>query len=177
MRALSLLLLFAVAACAQQQTIEFLPSRKGAEELRAMQTRVVAGEPDEVTRAVIGTLHDLGYRITRADAETGTISATRATALRMAVVVRPRPPGQVAVRANATIVALRQEAQVDATEFYAANFFNQLSAFMQRDLAVLASREDAPEAVRPVAERLATRDRAAASPESPAQPPQGTPTR
>ncbi|MFC7541631.1 hypothetical protein ACFQU2_22180 [Siccirubricoccus deserti] len=116
MRALPLLLLIGVAACAQQQTVEFLPSRKGAEELRAMQTRVVAGEPDEVARAVIGTLHDLGYRITRADAETGTISATRATALRIAVVVRPRPPGQVAVRANATIVALRQEAQVDAAD-------------------------------------------------------------
>ncbi|MBC4015674.1 hypothetical protein [Siccirubricoccus deserti] len=174
MRALPLLLLIGVAACAQQQTVEFLPSRKGAEELRAMQTRVVAGEPDEVARAVIGTLHDLGYRITRADAETGTISATRATALRIAVVVRPRPPGQVAVRANATIVALRQEAQVDAAEFYSANFFNQLSAFMQRDLVTLASREEAPEAVRPVAERLALRERAAAA-ESPAQPSQGTP--
>jgi hypothetical protein len=177
MRTLSLLLLLTVAACVQPQTVEFLPSRKGAEELRAMQTRVVAGEPDEVTRAVIGTLHDLGYRITRADAETGTISATRATALRIAVVVRPRPPGQVAVRANATIVALRREAQVDAAEFYSANFFNRLSAYMARDLTVLAAREEAPEAVRPVAERSPSRDRTATAPESPAQPPQETPTR
>lgn len=171
MRLLPLLALLAATACAPQ-TVEFLPSRKSAEELRAMQTRTVAGEPDDVMRSVIATLHDLGYRITRADAETGTVSATRATALRLAVVVRPKPPGQVAVRANATIVALRREAQVDAAEFYANNFFNQLSAFMQRDLANLAGQEDAPEAVRPVAERNLLRERAAPPP---AAQPQETP--
>ena len=61
-------------------------------------------------RGVAATLHDLGYRITKADAATGTVSGTRSTALRLAVVVQPRGPSESVVRANATIVSLRREA-------------------------------------------------------------------
>src|SRR6478609_5790993 len=98
-----------LAGCAQPQT-EFLASKKGAVELRAMQTRLVPGDANTVERGVAATLHDLGYRITKADAATGTISGTRSTALRLAVVVQPRGPTESVVRANATIVSLRKEA-------------------------------------------------------------------
>lgn len=166
------LVLFGAVGCAQQPSVEFVPSRKSATELRAMQTRAIDGDPDSVIRGVIATLHDLGYRITRADAETGTISATKQTALRMAVVVRPRPPGQSIVRANATIVGLGREAQVDSPEFYAANFFRPLGEMMQRDPALLSDQEQVPDAAQPVAERSrrgtapATGSRAPAGPSS-----------
>lgn len=139
-----------LAACAAPQP-EFQASRKSAVELRAIQARLVPGDGDTVMRGVVETLHDLGYRITRVDAASGTVSATRQTALRMAVVVQPRTPRESVVRANATIVAL-QEAQVDSPEFYERNFFAQLGSTMQRQLAALPEDVAAPEAVRPTAE-------------------------
>lgn len=164
------LALFGAAGCAQHPSVEFVPSRKSATELRAMQTRAIDGDTDKVVRGVIATLHDLGYRITRADAESGTVSATKQTALRMAVVVQDRPPGRSIVRANATIVGLGREAQVDSPEFYAANFFRPLGEMLQRDLALLSDQEQVPDAAQPVAERSSrgtaatTGSRAAAGP-------------
>ena len=63
----ALALVALLAGCAQPQT-EFLASKKGAVELRAMQTRLVPGDANTVQRGVAATLHDLGYRITKADA-------------------------------------------------------------------------------------------------------------
>ena len=91
---LTLALIAPLAACAVANPgITFLPSKKSAVELRAVQTRLIPGDPDNVMRGVIATLHDLGYRITKADPGAGTVSATRQTALRMAVAVRNCSPG------------------------------------------------------------------------------------
>ncbi|MDO9708518.1 hypothetical protein [Paracraurococcus lichenis] len=167
-----------VSGCAPQQ--QFIPSTKSAVELRAMQTRLVPADKITVMRGVAATLHDLGYRITKADAESGTISGTRATALRLAAVVQPRGADEAVVRANATIVSV-QEAQVDAPEFYARNFFEPLSATLQRQLAAVPEDLAVPEAVRPVAELNTAKQREAAaktaSAPASATPATGTPTR
>lgn len=163
-----------LVACAQPQT-EFLPSKKSAVELRAMQTRLVPGDANTVQRGVAATLHDLGYRITKADAATGTISGTRSTALRLAVVVQPRGPQDAVVRANATIVSLRREAQVDSPEFYAKLFFDPLGATLQRSLAALPDDVAAPEALRPVAELNTAKEREAAGKPAGAPATGGTP--
>ncbi len=113
-------------------------------------------------RGVVATMHDLGYRITKADAATGTISGTRSTALRLAAVVQPRGAGQSIVRANATIVSLRREAQVDAPEFYSRNFFDPLGATLQRELAAVPAEVTAPDATHPVAELNTAKERRAA---------------
>ncbi|MFC7609464.1 hypothetical protein [Teichococcus aestuarii] len=151
-----------LAACAQQQTV-FEPSRKPATELRAAQVRLVPVDAESAMRGVIATLHDLGYRITKVEPEAGTVSATRVTALRMAVVVRPRSPGESVVRANATIVAPLREAQVDSAEFYQKNFFAQLAATLQREVAEAPADVTAPEAQRPTAELNTIQEREAAA--------------
>lgn len=174
-RFVTIALALSIGACAQQSTDNFIPSRKPATELRAMQVRVIDAEPDTAMRGVIATLHDLGYRITRADAETGTVSATRQTSLRMAVVVQPRPPRQSIVRANATLIRLGREAQVDSPEFYAANFFRPLGDTLQRNLALLGEGDVVPDPARPLAERLTSRLVPATGASSPSAPaPLGT---
>jgi hypothetical protein len=127
-----------------------------------MQTRLVPGDSSAVMRGVVATMHDLGYRITKADAATGTVSGTRSTALRLAAVVQPRDAGQSIVRANATIVSLRREAQVDAPEFYSRNFFDPLGATLQRELAAVPAEVAAPDATHPVAELNTAKERRAA---------------
>lgn len=151
-----------LSACAQPGVV-FVESKKSAVELRSMQSRVVPGNSNAVMRGVVATMHDLGYRITRADAATGTISGTRATTLRLAAVVQPRDAGQSVVRANATILSPGREAQVDAPEFYNRNFFEPLGATLQRELAALPEEIQAPEAARPVAELNTARERKAAN--------------
>ncbi len=163
-----------LAGCAQQRQMEFVASRKPATELRIMQTRVVDGDADDVMRGVIATLHDLGYRITRADAATATVSATREASLRLAVVVQPRPPGQTVVRANASLLGVGREAQIDSPEFYTRNFFTPLAEMMQRQLARIAEADAAPEAARPIAERAPARSGSRAAP-PPASETQETP--
>jgi hypothetical protein len=56
-------------------------------------------------RSVIATLQDLGFTIDQADAELGTITATRyhQTTMRMTVTVVRRGEEKVSVRANARI--------------------------------------------------------------------------
>jgi hypothetical protein len=120
-------------------------------------------------RGVVATLHDLGYRITRIEPEARTISATRRTTLRMAVVVQPRGPAESTVRANASLVALAREAQIDSAEFYQRNFFEPLGATLGRMPAAAGDDETAPAAPRPVAEINTAREReAAAQRQSPA---------
>jgi len=175
-------LLFALApvACAPPVARDnFVPSTKTAVELRSVQTRVVPAAPDITLRAAIATLHDLGYRITKVEPDAGTISATRQTALRMAVVVQPFAGGQSVVRANATLIGLGREAQIDSPMFYRANFFEPMGAMLQRTLAEVAPDMATPEAVRPIPEPPVQRLRQAAAPEARAArtPDQGPPPR
>ncbi len=155
-------LLGLLAACAQPG-IQFEASKKSPLELRSAQTRLIAGDQDAVMRGVVATLHDLGYRITKVEVGAGTVSATRQTTLRMAVVVSPRSAQESVVRANATIVALRREAQVDSPVFYARNFFDPLGAALQRDVIAVPEEAAVPDALMPVAERNTARERAAAA--------------
>ena len=153
-----------LAGCANQQPqTEFIASRKSAVELRSMQVRSVPADADTTMRGVIATLHDLGYRITRVEPEARTVSATRQTALRMAVIVQPRGAAESTVRANATLIAPLREAQIDSPEFYQRNFFEPLGATMGRVPVELAAEASAPEAPRPVAELNTTREREAAA--------------
>jgi hypothetical protein len=154
----------AIAGCSVgPPTTEFIPSKKSAVELRAAQGRLVAGNEDVVMRGVVATLHDLGYRITKVEAGAGTVSATRQTELRMAVVVRPKDATESIVRANATIVAVNRESQVDSAEFYEKDFYDELGGNLQRNIAALPDDVTPPEAVRPAAELNTASERKAAA--------------
>jgi hypothetical protein len=150
--ALASLLVSACVAPPAQPVFE--PSARSAVELRAMQTRIVEGEENAVLRGVVATLQDLGYRITRAEAGAGTVSATRLTGLRLAVVVRGQADGRSLVRANATVLGLGRERQVDSPEFYLRNFFIPLRDTIGREMLIADAAVAAPEALRPTAEVL-----------------------
>jgi hypothetical protein len=161
---IALVLAGAVAGCAaNQQQVEFIQSRKSAVELRSMQVRAVPADADATMRGVIATLHDLGYRITRVEPDARTVSATRQTALRLAVVVQARGQAESTVRANATVIAPFREAQVDSPEFYQRNFFEPLGATLGRMPVQLAAEVAVPDAPRPVAEINTAREREAAA--------------
>jgi hypothetical protein len=168
-----------LTGCVQNPIIVFVPSTKSAVELRVAQVRVVPGDPDDVMRGVIGTLHDLGYRIIKAEPGAGTVSATRQTTLRMAVVVRKGVGENAVIRANATIVSLAQESQVDSPEFYRRDFFLPLEEALHRQLALSTDDTSAPEAVRPIAELNSAKEResAAARAAAPAHQPSPTETK
>ena len=114
-----------------------------------MQTRLVDGDAGPVTRGVIATLHDLGYRITKAEPGAGTVTATKLNTVRLTAVVRQRAPGQSVVRANAVVLMPRTETQVDEPEFYLRNFFAPLSATLGRNASAAPADESVPDAVRP----------------------------
>ena len=174
-RFLVLCALLPFVACAPaNQEVQFIPSKKSALELRAAETRLVPGNADTVMRGVIATLHDLGYRITKVDSEAGTVSATRQTLLRMAVVVSRRSSTETIVRANATIMSLRQEAQVDSAEFYEKDFFVVLGTTLARQPVAVPDTVPTPDAARPVGELNTAKDRAAAA-KAQAQPSVTTP--
>lgn len=74
-------------------------------ELRSMQTRgFETDDKNMVTRTVIATLQDLHFVIDKADADLGTVSATKLDGyqIKMTVTVRPKSKTMMAVRANAT---------------------------------------------------------------------------
>ncbi len=154
--------LVSLGACTPVPRDQFVASQKSPVELRAMQTRLVAGDDNSAMRSVIATLHGLGYRITRAETEAGTVSGTRSAVLRMAVVVRPAAAGQSIVRANATVLGFGNEAQVDDPELYADNFFRALAEVMGRQPLEAPVSDTIPDAVRPVAEVNSAADRKAA---------------
>ena len=146
---------FLAAGCAvAPPQLVFEPSARSAVELRAMQTRVVDGDENAVLRDVIATLQDLGYRITRAEAGAGTVSATRLTGLRMAVVVRGHGDRQSLVRANATVLGIGRERQVGSPDFYLRNFFVPLRDNIGREVMMADAGVSAPDAARPFAEAL-----------------------
>jgi hypothetical protein len=158
----------ALSACVAPQTT-FIPSTKSALELRSVQTRTVPLEADAAMRGVVATMHDLGYRITRVAPDARTISGTRQSTLRMAVVVRSKGPEQSAVRANATIIAPRTEAQVDSAAFYQRNFFEPLGATIGRTPTAFAADDVAPEAARPIPEVNTAKEREALAAAAPKQ--------
>lgn len=177
-----LLLLLAVVACGPPPN-EFVPSTRSAVELRGIQTRVIQGDPLTVQRDVAGALQDRGYRILRADTDTGVISAVRGTVLQVVFVVQGRNPGESVVRANATVRAFGREGQVDSPAFYDAGLFRPLAEFMQREVTALPEGANAPDAIRPtvetntVAQRQAAAQAQAAQPTTQAPaPPQATPS-
>lgn len=155
--------LLSLSACEVIPKTEFIASKKSPLELRAMQTRLVPGDDNSAMRGAIATLHGLGYRITRAEVDAGTVSGTRSAVLRMAVVVRQEKPGQSVMRANATILGIGREAQVDDPEFYSQNFFIPLTQTIGRQLGDASDGDNIPDAVRPTAEINSARERKAAA--------------
>lgn len=92
-----------VTGCATTQQ-RLLDSDSSQVQLRSIQTRAFDTTDKEKTlRTIMSTLQDLGFVIDKADANLGTVSATKLKyyALRMTVTVRPRGETQLLVRANA----------------------------------------------------------------------------
>jgi hypothetical protein len=90
-------------ACSNQPNEEIMQGAS-AVQLRAYQTRVFdSSEKLSMLRSVIATLQDLGFIIDEANADLGTVTATRASGsrIRITVAVRPRGDSQLAVRASA----------------------------------------------------------------------------
>jgi hypothetical protein len=86
-------------------------------EMRQIQTRQYDTLDKAMTmRSVIATLQDLGFTIDQADAELGTITATRLHeyTMRMTVTVVQKEASQISVRANARI---GEDAVTDAATY------------------------------------------------------------
>lgn len=94
-----------VAGCATTTPVDI--SGSGSQlEMRQIQTRQYDTLNKALTmRSVVATLQDLGFTIDQADAELGTITATRyhEYTMRMTVTVVQRGEEKVSVRANARI--------------------------------------------------------------------------
>jgi hypothetical protein len=94
-----------IAACATTTPVDI--SGSGSQlEMRQIQTRQYDTLSKALTmRSVVATLQDLGFTIDQADAELGTITATRyhEYTMRMTVTVVQRGEEKVSVRANARI--------------------------------------------------------------------------
>ncbi len=151
-----------LAGCAPQST-PFIASTKSSVELRAMQGRVVPGDSNTVMRSVIATLQDLGYRVTKADADAGTVSGTRGAILRLAVIVRPSGSHDSIIRANAVVIMPGKEVQVDDPRFYLADFFAPFEATSGRQLTGISQSLSIPDSVMPTAEKNLPKDQAATS--------------
>ena len=124
------LVLLVLGGCvANQQTV--MLSKKGAVELRAIQTRQFeTGNLMKVYRAVIATYQDLGYSITKVEPAVGMVSAEKLAQLKMTASVFKRGEKRVMVRSNAIVKVNLQVAtghQVDSPEFYQKRFFEPLS--------------------------------------------------
>ena len=104
-RPLFLLALAVLAGCATTTPVDI--SGSGTQlQSRQIQTRQYDTLDKALTmRSVIATLQDLGFTIDQADAELGTITATRYDeyTMRMTVTVVQRGAERVSVRANARI--------------------------------------------------------------------------
>jgi len=100
-----LLLVIAVAGCATSTPVD-ISANSTQLQTRQIQTRQYETLDKAMTmRSVIATLQDLGFTIDQADAELGTITATRhhQYAMRMTVTVVKRDEKRVSVRASARI--------------------------------------------------------------------------
>lgn len=105
---LPLCLLVAMASgCVNPNKQALATSTESQVKLRTMQSRVFDTSDKLVTmRTVISTLQDLGFVIDKADANLGTVSATKLGGrggLRMTVMVQNKGEKQMRVRANAQL--------------------------------------------------------------------------
>lgn len=92
------------ATCQTDSRRQILLMDKSQVALRAVQTRVFDTlDSNRTLRAVIATLQDLGFVVDKADAQLGTVSATKLDRyqMRMTVTLRTRAGRQIAVRASA----------------------------------------------------------------------------
>ena len=97
-------LLIAVTACQTDSRQQILLTDKSQVALRAVQTRAFDTTDHNLTlRTVIATLQDLGFVVTKADHQLGSISATKLDGyvMRMTITVRQRNKKQTIVRASA----------------------------------------------------------------------------
>jgi hypothetical protein len=100
---LPVLLLVLLAGCAAPPESHILEGEEPVK-LRAMETRAFdTSDKNAVLRAVISTLQDLNFVIDKADADLGTVTATKLSGyrIRMTVTVRPKSETQLLVRASA----------------------------------------------------------------------------
>lgn len=118
-----------LAGCATERPPVLL-SKKGAVELRAMQSRAFdTDNRNKVFRGIIATFQDLGYSISKVEPAAGTVTADKLARLKMTATVYPRNDNRMIVRSNA-IVKLGPGAvghQVDEPKFYQQRFFEPLS--------------------------------------------------
>jgi hypothetical protein len=103
-------------------------SKQSPVALRAMQIRTFdTASKRRMTQAVIAALQDLGYTVEKIDYASGTISAAKLEALRLAVVIYSHGSSQMSVRANAIVRVAVASSQVDDPAFYQKLFFEPLS--------------------------------------------------
>lgn len=91
--------------------------------LRAMQTRAFdTTDVNKTVRTAMATLQDLGFVIDNADADLGSVSATKLDryAIKMTVTVRKRGEAQLLVRANAQYNVQPVEDATFYQQFFAA---------------------------------------------------------
>lgn len=141
-RALAVLLVAFLAACAKPGPGDVLAGGESMLKLRSAQTRTFeTADRNRVMRGVVATLQDLGFMVTGADAALGTVSGRKFTAdatgqvyeLRVTVTVRPRDERQMLVRANAEF----NNKPVEDPAAY-QNFFNALG----RSIFLVANKAD-----------------------------------
>lgn len=107
LRTVPLLLLIALTAsgCVNPNKQALATSTESQVKLRSMQSRVFdTGDKLTTLRTVIATLQDLSFVIDKADANLGTVTATKLGGyggMRMTVMVQPKGEKQMRVRANA----------------------------------------------------------------------------
>lgn len=98
------ILVILLAGCASSKG-QLLAANKSQVELRTIQSRAFdTTDTIKMLRTIMSTLQDLDFVIDRADADLGTVTASKFTSnnlLKMTVTVKPRGETQLVVRANA----------------------------------------------------------------------------
>ena len=85
-------------------TDQVMQTDQSAVQLRSYQERAFdTADKEQTLRSVIATLQDLNFVLDKADADLGTVTATKLSGyqLRVTVTVRPRGDAQMLVRINA----------------------------------------------------------------------------
>jgi hypothetical protein len=117
-----LLACIGMASCAPS-TKAVMATDASAVQLRSFQSRAFdTTETNKTLRTVMATLQDLSFVIDKADAELGTVSATKLSGyeLRITVTVRPRGEDQLLVRANAQYMDRAVEDPTPYQDFFTA---------------------------------------------------------
>ena len=120
----AMLILLSATGCPTTQQ-RLLDSDVDQLKIRSIQTRSFdTTDRRAVLRATVATLQDLGFVVDKADADLGTVTATKLAgySARVTVTVRPKGDKQVAVRASIE----HNEKTVDDPQTY-QDFFSALS--------------------------------------------------